>query len=326
MGAAHLEQDRPFSVAVAEAAAEWFVQLSSESVTTAQRDGFQRWREADPEHERAWQRTQSLMQKFGGLDAGAGMAVLERPRSSARRRAIKHLVVMLTVGGAVVTASRSQVWEVATADYRTAVGEQQTVTLEDGTELVLDTATALDVRFDAVQRLLVLHAGAVMVTTGHRPQDAGRPLRVQTTQGVLTALGTRFSVRAEDGASRLDVFEGAVEVRVRNGKVVPLTVSAGEGTRFDAARIASLYAVPPTAQVWTNGVLFADAMRLEDFASELSRYRHGYLACDPAVGDLRITGSFPLHDTEAVLRAVTDSLPVRTDAFTRFWVRLVPAG
>lgn len=325
MSASHLEQDRPFSVAVAEAAADWFVQLSAESVTTTQREACQRWREADPEHERAWQRTQSLMQKFSNLDAGAGMAALERPREPVRRRAIKHLVLMLTVGGAAVAASRTQVWEAATADYRTAVGEQQSLTLEDGTELVLDTATALDVRFDAAQRLLVLHAGAVMLTTGHRPQDAGRPLRVQTAQGMLTALGTRFSVRTEGGASRLDVFEGAVEVRLSSGKVGPLTLEAGEGTRFDAARIEPPHAVHPTAQAWTKGVLFADAMRLEDFATELSRYRHGRLACSPAVADLRITGSFPLRDTEAVLKAVTESLPVRTETFTRFWVRLVPA-
>lgn len=323
MPASYVEQDRPFSVAVAEAAAEWFVQLSAENATTAQLEAWLQWREADPEHERAWQRTQALMQKFGGLEADSSMAVLDRPRSPARRKAIKHLVLMLTVGGAAVVATRQQVWETATADYRTAVGEQRSLTLDDGTALVLDTATALDVRFDAEQRLLVLHAGTVMIETGHRPQDAARPFRVRTAQGMMTALGTRFSVRSDDGKSQLNVFDGAVEIRINNSRVRSVTLRAGEGAHFGAEHIELPYRTEAAAEAWANGVLFADAMRLEDFAAELSRYRHGRLACDAAVADLRITGSFPLRDTEAVLQAVTESLPVRTETFTRFWVRLV---
>ena len=323
MTAAYVDQDRPFSVAVAEAAAEWFVQLSAENATTSQLEAWLQWREADPEHERAWKRTQALMQRFGGLEAGSSMAVLDRPRSPARRKAVKHLVVMLTVGGAVVAASRTQVWDSATADYRTAVGEQRRLALDDGTSLVLDTATALDVHFDAEQRLLILHAGAVMIETGHSPQYTARPFRVKTAQGLMTALGTRFSVRSDESKSRLNVFEGAVEVRVGTGQLAPLTLRAGEGVSFDVTRIESVQGAAPVAQAWANGVLFADAMRLEDFAAELSRYRHGRLACDVAVADLRITGSFPLRDTEAVLKAVTESLPVRAETFTRFWVRLV---
>ncbi|KAG1059180.1 hypothetical protein G6F40_018182 [Rhizopus arrhizus] len=65
-------------------------------------------------------------------------------------------------------------------------------------------------------------------------------------------------------------------------------------------------------------------MRLDAFVDELSRYRKGRLVCDPAVAGLRISGSFPLGDTDRVLAAVERALPVRADRYTRYWVVLRP--
>ncbi|HEM7823519.1 TPA: FecR domain-containing protein, partial [Burkholderia multivorans] len=94
-------------------------------------------------------------------------------------------------------------WAIVTADLRTAVGERRTVTLADRTVVVLDTDTALDVRFDASARRLQLLRGAIMVTSGHDDRVPARALVVATADGDVQPLGTRFSVRARDGATRV---------------------------------------------------------------------------------------------------------------------------
>ncbi|WZB64613.1 hypothetical protein WJ970_28925 [Achromobacter xylosoxidans] len=46
------------------------------------------------------------------------------------------------------------------------------------------------------------------------------------------------------------------------------------------------------------------------------------LACDPYVAGLRISGSFPLADTDRALAAVERALPVQVLRYTRYWVVL----
>jgi transmembrane sensor len=74
------------------------------------------------------------------------------------------------------------------------------------------------------------------------------------------------------------------------------------------------------ADAWTRGMLVVDNARLEDLVHELGRYRRGHLGVAPEVADLRITGSFPLHDTDKALSALLPTLPVQIEQHTQWWV------
>jgi transmembrane sensor len=67
-------------------------------------------------------------------------------------------------------------------------------------------------------------------------------------------------------------------------------------------------------------MLVVDNARLGEVVEELSRYRTGYLGVDKNVADLRITGSFPLHDTTLALNALLPTLPVHIEQHTPWWV------
>lgn len=62
-----------------------------------------------------------------------------------------------------------------------------------------------------------------------------------------------------------------------------------------------------------------------DFIREVGRHRAGVLRCDPAVADLRLTGAFPLDDTDRVLEGLEQTLPVTVRGFTPYWVTVGPA-
>ncbi len=56
----------------------------------------------------------------------------------------------------------------------------------------------------------------------------------------------------------------------------------------------------------------------------LSRYRNGVLRCDPAVAGLRLSGTFPLKNTDAILNVIAQTLPVKIQSITRYWINISP--
>lgn len=314
-----VSSDAPFKPAVARAAALWFVQLTAEDVSEADRRALEKWRAADPEHERAWQRTQQLGHQFSSITPGTGMAALDRPSSSKRRQTIKHLSLLLIVGTTGVATYKSDYFP--NGDFHTATGERQTITLADGSTLIMNTHSAVDILFTPEARLITLRHGEIFIATA-KEDGPYRPLRVQTSQGMLTALGTRFSVRQLDNTSRLAVEEGAVEIRPLTAPNAPRIIKAGQIADFDRTHILGSATLDESQLAWRSGVLIADRMRLGDFVAELSRYRRGVLRCDPAIAELEISGSFPLANTDRILQSLVDTLPVKVSMVTRYWVQI----
>ncbi len=310
---------RPLERQVAAQAAEWFVLLHSGEATAAEHSRFEKWLASHTEHARAWQRAQQVSGRAGGIPSALGSAVLRRPRN--RRDAVRLLTTLMVAAPVGWLAWRVAPWQQWTATYATATGEQRELVLADGSRIVLDTGSAVDIRFDAQQRTLLLRAGAILATTAPDPAPQHRPFIVATAQGTARAIGTRFTVRQEAHRSQVAVLQGAVEIKLRDGSAQQL-LQAGQQTSFAEAQIDAVEPVSASAGQWARGVLAVDDMRLDAFAAELARYRPGLLRCDDAVAGLRITGAFQLHDTDAILHNVAHVLPVQVLYRTRYWVTL----
>ncbi len=289
------------------------------------------WRAADPAHDIAWRRAERVSLKLALLPAALAAPVLGRSGRDDRRAAVKALALLVATVPLGWLAWRTVPAREWLAAHRTATGERRELRLPDGTHLQLNTATAIDVAYDNRLRLLRLHAGEILIETAPDavPPDhpAYRPLVVETAQGRLRALGTRFVVRQfEGGRSHVAVLEGAVEVRPANASERRVVVHAGEQAGFTSVAVDTVSPVGPQADDWSRGVLRARDMRLRDFVAELGRYRPGVLRCEPAVGDLRISGVFQLRDTGPVLDSLPQALPVDVLYRTRYWVTIVAPG
>jgi transmembrane sensor len=309
----------PFGERAADEAAEWLTLLMSGEATEDDRRRWQQWRRGHPDHERAWQHIESFSARLKGLHPAAAHAALASTRAPApRRKALRALLWLGAAGATGVLASRTQTWQQTVADFRTGTGEQRDLSLPDGTRLTLGTASAIDVRFDDRQRLVRLVAGEVLIVTGHERSDSP-PFVVDTAQGRIRALGTRFSVRQDEGRSRVAVLESAVEIAPADAAAAPVRLRAGERASFGRGEVGPIAAVDAQTTAWTLGQLIADDMRLDDFLAELGRYRPGIVRCDPAVAGLRLSGVFPLADTERILAMLPSVLPVQVRLRTRFW-------
>ncbi|WP_255465736.1 FecR domain-containing protein [Pigmentiphaga sp. H8] len=309
-------------------ALEWQVTFWSGEITPRERAAFDRWLAQDPGHARAWnqvQRTGQRVRSLTGPVEGEALRAADAARRTGTRRTLLRAMGLFTAAGvAVYTARNAPPVQSMLAEHRTRRGERQNLLLPDGTRLVLDTDTAIDLRFTAQARDVLLRAGEVFIATAPDPRGAQglppRPFSVHTRHGAVQAIGTRFAVRLSDGKSMVSVDEGAVRVQPRLASAGPVRLEAGQRTWFSEAAVE-----PPTASIpgdpaWTRGLLVAERMRLRDFLAELGRYRNGVLRCDPAVQDLVVSGVYPLDDTDLALSTLAHALPVRIDSVTRYWV------
>ena len=121
------------------------------------------------------------------------------------------------------------------------------------------------------------------------------------------------------------MLEGAVKVEPGRAPGMSKVVRAGERMRFTATQIMPIEPASTDTAAWTQGMLVASNMRLADFLSELGRYRDGYLRCDPSIADFRLSGTYPLSDTDRVLNTLASTLPVELEYITRYWVTVKPA-
>lgn len=305
--------------AVLEEAAGWLVRFQSETLSAADRAAFERWRGRSAAHAAAWTRVEDMLRSFGQVPPELGARTLRQLERPGRRQALRGVAGLMLLGPAAWLAWRELPWHEWSADARTATGEQRRMQLADGTRLLLNTATAVDIQYTAEQRVIWLRAGEILLTTGKDPAPVHRPFIVRTAQGSVQALGTRFMVRDERGGIRVAVFEGAVAIRPAASDAQRV-LRAGEQTVFDAGRIEPESAADTALVSWEDGMLAARNWRLADLVAELARYRRGFLRCDPAVAELRVSGAFPLNDTDAGLRLLEKTLPVRIQRMTPYWV------
>jgi transmembrane sensor len=312
--------------AVARRAVEWLVELQSGSADGATHQAHSAWVAQHPEHRRAWAHIEAVNARLRSSASAAPLAHAIAAQLKPRRRGVVGGLALLAMGAGAWRGQEPArgAWAAWRADLRTGVGERRHVALDDGSQLALNTDTAVELRFGAAERRLHLLRGEVMVTTG---ADASaplvRPLVVETPHGELHPQGTRFSIRVRPHGSAFAVFEGAVGVHPRGARASPATVlAAGEQAHFSQEALWARRAADEADTAWTDGMLVASGMRLDDFLAELARHRRGLLDCDPWAAGLRVSGTYPLSDTDRVLALLATTLPVTVHRHTGWWVHV----
>ena len=302
--------------AVAEQAVSWLIEMQEGALSPQRQQVWEHWLQAHSEHQRAWDHIQRINQRLRGLSSPLAHAALNAPKSSSRRQALK-LLLLLGAGSALTYGLRDQLpITPLLADFSSPVGQRRKVQLHDGSQIQLNTASAIDVKFDAQQRVIRLLEGEILLTAA---QDS-RPLQVLTADGSLQPQGARLNVRQFNDRTEIAVFDGRVALTPTAHPGSPLWVERHQQLSFNRQAWNPPRPLDAGSGAWTDGMLVAAHMRLADFLGELGRYRRGQLNCDPKVADLLISGTYPVEDSERALDLLTVSLPVRIKRFTRYWV------
>lgn len=306
---------------VFEAAASWYVQFQSEAPSPAQRQAWQQWVDSNPAHLAAWNQMEQLQRHLGAMPRDLTRRALSSTQQ--RRQVLKLLLILAGTGYVGWNVQRHTALGNVWADYSTKVGQRRKIELADGSQIHLNTNTAVDVLFDGQQRLIRLRSGEILIRTGKLGDT--RPFFVETREGRVQALGTRFSVHQLSGTTRVGVLKDRVSIQPSDQPGSPRELKAGEGVDFNRDSLGRIHPYRLSEAAWINGQLIVLDARLGDVIRELGRYRSGILQCDEQAARLRVSGTFRLDSTDAVLANLHASLPINVRYFTRYWVSISQA-
>ncbi|MGQ0594232.1 MAG: FecR family protein [Gammaproteobacteria bacterium] len=305
--------DRPASEALV-----WFTRLCDTGIDPATRAAFETWRRARPENAAAYARLAALWDSPAFAEAlrtyetpGSGPRARRAPWRRARALALAACLVFLVIG-----LGSSPLLDRYRADYFTETGEQQSVTLPDGSAVTLGSATALQLEHRGHGRGVRLLRGEAYFRVRAMPLEP--PFRVRTDAALVRVAGTEFSVSA--ASSAVAVRSGTVTYAVTGGKAPPVTLTAGQGI---ATRDGALGPPRPIdlahAFAWLAGRIAFRDRPLGEVLAEVERYLPGkILIVGARLASVRVTGSYKLAEPLNIVRSLAASAKARVTTATAY--------
>lgn len=292
---------------IRQQAAEWVVALQTAGADEHARlqTECDTWQAKDPRRRQVLEQIQRM---WRATDATA-----ERRRRRRRQATGLGAVLLLVLAGAQLP------WAYWGADYRTAAGEIRTLTLPDGSQVVLNSGSAIDLDYSDATRTVKLVRGELLATVAKAPD---RPFQVITRDLTATALGTQYSVRLDDGFTRVAVQESTVAVTPRDGGD-GLKLTAGQQADLNRHGVLARAPTPRQRPDWADGRLAFSKAPLTEVVERLARHRPGLLTLDDALAAPdapRFTGVLPANDSDAALALLADTLNLEVRYLTPWYV------
>jgi transmembrane sensor len=315
------------------AAARWFA-LRRRRLDSIEEQQFADWLEADPANRRAYA---DVNRSWEVAAVAAEDPVIAAMRSEALTARASEQRDYSRLWGALATAAlvliaftgvslthpdfmRSADEITSSHDHlvlRTGVGERATASLEDGSTVVLNTNSVLEINYSRLRRDVRLVAGQVLFKVAH---DTARPFVVAAANRAVVAVGTEFEVRLEGEKVRVALLQGRVRVEsiaAHRGSAAgePVAVMApGEQLVASSAGVVVNRTNVQELVSWQSGRVRFDNARLADAVAEMNRYSPTKIWIDdPAAADVRITGAFRTGQSYLFAQTVSEAFPLKVE-------------
>lgn len=300
--------------AIQEQARYWLVRRHSGEISPNERRDFEDWLDRDPRHHDAYARAAGLWQNLDEFKSGAlparDAARAYRPRTQTSR--FRHFQLAASLGLVLVIglAAGNRLWFEPSAEFhQTARGEQKSIALADGSQLNLNTDSAVRIEYTRSGRVIRLEQGEALFTVNHGDE---RPFDVLAGAGRIRDIGTIFNVyKQPGGAVVVSVKEGAVSVTT--DRITPLHLSQGDRLAYaaDGLRTGFDRIDPASADAWRDGRITFTRSTLGEVATQMARYHAVVFSFEsPELKQLKLSGTFGTGDLSLFLRTLSATLPV----------------
>jgi transmembrane sensor len=295
----------------AEAAA-WIARLRDEQRGPDTEAQFRGWLEGNEENRRAFARMTQVWEQAGNIRMRArDISAVPKGRSSRFNRWAPSLAATLVL----VAVGAVYYWR--DGSLETGVGQRQIRLLRDGTRVVLNTDTRIEVNYDQHLRRVRLIRGEAWFNVS---KHATWPFIVSVGDQEVRALGTSFIVRRDAQDLSVTLVDGQVSVTpsARNEDapsqapqiLAPgqrLVISRHHGLAVDRPELSRVTA-------WERGQVEFDETPLEDAITEMNRYTTTHITVpDAEVAQLRVGGVFHAGDSDEFVKVVTAAFGLRAD-------------
>lgn len=325
------------------------VRLWSDELSEPEAAAIHNRLQVDPEYRDEFRGSMGVLARMEELAEDGEIArILREHRLLLRERRTKRRVALSITFGALVAIGAALTYfapsrgpdESHLQRYFTRVGEQQTIELDDGSIVTLNTGGQLVVDYTGPVRRILLERGEAYFDVA---EDPGRPFTVDLDIRSVTAIGTAFNIRKHPEGCQIAVLDGAVALHElseapsllpppvsADGEAVVISaptqhlVEAGWVVEFDESR-NELKAYRPESmdryQQWRSGMLSFYREPLYRVVQELNRYsRNKILIEDISVMELKVYTAVSVHDIDSALKGLELALPIKV---TRYYDRFV---
>lgn len=305
------------SSAVQEAI-DWMAHQRSGCFDPQQQQSFERWLAADRQHQEAWQQLQQRLQAtFAGVEGVSGRMLAKDPPLH-RRTFLRGALGLggLAAGSYCLTRPG---WQLAglRADLNTGTAQRERITLPDGSSLLLNAQSAVNLDFERRKRDVELLDGGVIADV----QAADREMfRLCSRLGTASLAEGRCMMMLFPGETRVWALHNSVLVTHRDGS--RMTLAQGQGARLTSAGIEGVGTPAVSAAAWSQGMLEARDQSLASVIEALRPYHRGVLSLSADAGQLKISGLFSLDHSDQALAAMAYVLPLRIERFLGLWTRM----
>lgn len=304
--------------AIDEQAAAWFARLRAPTLSPAEKAAFAAWRRQSPAHQRAFDEICLL---WGDVQLRRALLEAEKKLPSGGKPARRRLQSPLLLAACLTLMYflRNEAVVFMRADYAAGIGKRQTVRLEDGSSVMLNSGSAIAVAMESAQRNVELLQGEAFFAV---EPDAQRPFVVYAKHSTTRVLGTRFFVHNKSDSDEVKVLSGKVRVTGKNHpeqSVLLLDNGSVSANRDGLGNAGMLHGKLTTS--WVDGYLVFQDAALADVIEQIQRYRSGVVIFkDDSLRQYKINGRINLHDPKHILDALEKSLTIKFTHLTDWLV------
>ena len=193
--------------------------------------------------------------------------------------------------------------------FATAIGERRAVLLNDGSKLLLDSGTHVDISWRLLSREVDLRAGQALFDVS---SAVYRPFVVSAGPAKVEVLGTLFNVRRLDNdAVRVTLARGRVDVTAAAAQA-PVTLTPGQQVDSIGGQLMPVAKADASkAMAWKDDRIVFEQTPLDEAVSLLRHYRKAPIELsDPSLAALKVTGVFEARNVDLLLDLLPSILPV----------------
>jgi transmembrane sensor len=212
--------------------------------------------------------------------------------------------------------------QVSVQSISTDFSEKRTISLSDGSEIILASGTVLSYKEDWLSqptlRVTLEKGEAYFSIQPDENRDQTNPrFEVVTEDGITAVLGTRFSVSTYGDGTQVVLEQGEVQVRsVETEEAQPsfVTLTPGEMAQWTKQQSGiTLSEVNPRVYTsWAFDHLYFDQTPLSYLAERIERtYGVDVEVEDPSLLDLKLSGAVDFYTLDALIHAVSEVLDIR---------------
>lgn len=213
---------------------------------------------------------------------------------------IAAAIIVMGVAAVLYMMANEKPW----AEYHTAYGETKSITLPDGSTVVLNANSKLTVFSDWSDQPSreILLDGEAFFSVIHKTNN--QPFKVITTEGVtVEVLGTTFNVYNRTNSTKVVLNSGQIRLNLPTAQSPEMIVmKPGEMVEYKEQHYKKKAVNPQLYTAWTDNKIILDHTSLGEMVYMLKdSYGLEVEVADTKLLEETVSGSMPLGDPEILL-------------------------